>query len=177
MSGHYVIFILGVSLALAACIPLQTSLPSTGSASPTAALPPVASPTPIPQGGSATSPQQVTSGAGTASPYAPRAGDEALARAGVFLDSATILVQGSNPAHYFLDLKGNLPTPCHTLRVKVNPPDATNRIMVEVYSLADPNKMCAEVLKPFEQDIDLGGFPTGHYTVYVNGRQVGEFDA
>jgi hypothetical protein len=86
-------------------------------------------------------------------------------------------VQGSNPAHYLLSLKGNLPTPCHALRVKVNPPDATNRIMVEVYSLTNPNKMCAEVLKPFEQTIDLGGFPTGHYTVFVKGRLVGEFDA
>jgi hypothetical protein len=37
--------------------------------------------------------------------------------------------------------------------------------------------MCAEVLKPFEQDIDLGGFPAGHYTIFVNSQQVGEFDA
>ncbi|MGD0877072.1 MAG: hypothetical protein ABSA01_02860 [Anaerolineales bacterium] len=121
--------------------------------------------------------QPVTAGATLAQVYAPRPGDQALARTGVFLDSATLLVKGSSPANYILSLKGNRPTPCHALRVKVDPPDAANRIMVEVYSLSDPNMMCAEVLKPFEQTIDLGGFPTGHYIVFVNGSQVGKFDA
>ncbi len=46
--------------------------------------------------------------------------------------------------HYALNLKGNLPTPCHALRVKVNPPNARNQIMIEIYSLSDPNKICAE---------------------------------
>jgi hypothetical protein len=32
------------------------------------------------------------------------------------------------------------------------------------------------MLRPFEQEINLGGFPAGHYTVFVNGKPVGEFD-
>jgi hypothetical protein len=40
-----------------------------------------------------------------------------------------------------------------------------------------PTKICDEMLKPFEQEIDLGSFPAGHYTVFVNGKPVGGFDA
>jgi hypothetical protein len=177
MSGHSLLVILGCSLVLGACVPLKTTLTSKVSANPPAALPSAENPTSFPQGASTIPIQPVTANATLAPDYAPRSGDEALARAGVFLDSATLLVQGSSPAHYIISLKGNLPTPCHILRVKVDPPDTTNRIMLEVYSLTDPTKMCAEVLKPFEQEIDLEPFPTGHYSVFVNDRQVGEFDA
>ena len=75
---------------------------------------------------------------------------ERLPHAGAYLISVALMIQGSRPAHFFLSLNGNLPTPCHMLRIKVNPPDAANRIMLEVNSLADANRMCAEVLKPFD---------------------------
>ena len=100
-----------------------------------------------------------------------------LTHTGTYLISAALMIQGGSPPHLFPSLKGNLPTPCHMLRIEVNPPDAANRIMLEVNSLTDPNEMCAELLKPFEMNIDLGGFPAGHYSIDVNGRQVGEFDA
>jgi hypothetical protein len=32
------------------------------------------------------------------------------------------------------------------------------------------------LLTPQEMNISLGSFPAGHYTVWVNGQQVGEFD-
>jgi hypothetical protein len=61
--------------------------------------------------------------------------------------------------------------------VIANPPDDQNQIQVEVYSVIDPEQMCIQVLEPLEANIGLGSFPSGHYTVFVNGEQVGEFDS
>ena len=109
--------------------------------------------------------------------YAPRAGDDALQRSNAYIDSADILTMESYPLQFAVVLMGNLPTPCHKLRVAYNQPNAENKIELEVYSVADPNAVCAQMLNPFEQNIPLGSFPAGHYTVWVNGEQVGEFDA
>src|SRR6185503_7905219 len=70
-----------------------------------------------------------------------------------------------------------IPSPCNQLRAKIGTPDVENKIEVELYSVSDPNQVCAQVLKPFEESIDLGTFPSGHYTVWINGEIVGEFDA
>jgi len=109
--------------------------------------------------------------------YAPRAGDEKLSRGGVFIDSADILTMESYPLQFAVLLKGNLPTPCHELRLVYNKPDSQNRINLEVYSVSDPNAICAQVLQSFEQNVYLGSYPSGHYTVLVNGEQLGEFDS
>ena len=73
-----------------------------------------------------------------------------------------------------LELKGNLPTPCHKLRVKVNPPDANQQIQVEVYSLADPAEICIQVLEAFQVSVPLKELPSGTYQVSVNQQPVGE---
>jgi hypothetical protein len=109
--------------------------------------------------------------------YAPRPGDDTLTRDGVYLDSTDLMVMESYPPQFMLMLKGNLPTPCHELRVVYHAPDEENRINLEVYSVADPNAVCVMMLQPFEQNINLGSFPSGHYTVWINGEQVAEFDA
>ena len=109
--------------------------------------------------------------------YAPRPGDDQLTRGEAFIDSADLLTMESFPLQFALVLKGNLPTPCHQIRVIYNEPDAENKIKLEVYSVTDPNAACAQMLQPFEQNISLGSFPSGHYTVWVNGQQVAEFDA
>jgi hypothetical protein len=100
-----------------------------------------------------------------------------LTRESVYLDSVDLLTMESNPLQFSLALAGNLPTPCNQLRVAVSPPNAENQILVDVYSLSTPGTICAEVLQPFSQNVPLGSFPAGHYTVWVNGRQMGEFDA
>jgi hypothetical protein len=110
-------------------------------------------------------------------PYAPRPGDSALLRGKVYLESTDLLIMESFPIQVALNLKGSLPTPCHQLRAQVSDPDAGNRIAVEVYSLSDPGEVCIQVLEPFEASLPLGSFPAGHYTLTVNGEQVGEFDA
>jgi hypothetical protein len=93
------------------------------------------------------------------------------------VDSAEPISMESYPVQFAILLKGNLPTPCHELRAVYHEPDVENKINLEVYSVADPNAVCAQMLQPFEQNVYLGSFPQGHYTVWVNGKMVAEFDA
>jgi hypothetical protein len=113
----------------------------------------------------------------SANPYAPQPDDKVRTQGNAYLDVAQIRLLESYPIQVVLTLQGNLPTPCDTLRVQVNPPDEQSRITIEVYSLTDSTKMCAQMLKPFNADIPLGSFPPGHYSVWVNGEQIGEFDS
>lgn len=107
----------------------------------------------------------------------PRPADKALHHGTVYLDSIELLTLESYPLQFSLALAGNLPTPCNHLRVAVSPPDAENKILVNVYSLSAPDTVCIQVLQPFSENIPLGSFPSGHYTLWVNGEQVAEFDA
>jgi hypothetical protein len=68
---------------------------------------------------------------------------------------------------------GALPTPCHELRVEILDPDEQNRIYVEVYSLSEPGEICVQVLESFDESVPLKGFPSGEYSVWVNGEEVG----
>ena len=109
-------------------------------------------------------------------PFAPQPGDTSLTRGTVYLNKVDLLVRESFPPQLSLVMQGDLPTPCNQLRVEVRKPDPQNKITIDVYSVVDPNQMCTQVLEPFEEAIDLGTFPTGHYTVWVNGQKAGEFD-
>lgn len=152
---------------LAACAPTTVTpapAPETPSALPTH-TPSATTPSPAPQVSPALQ------------PYVPQAGDIFLSRSQVYLDSAEIFVLESFPVQVTLQLDGNLPTPCHKFRVSIAEPDPENRINVAVYSVVDPAAICTQVLKPVSASIPLGSFPAGHYTVWVNGEQVGEFDA
>lgn len=110
-------------------------------------------------------------------PFSPQAGDEDLIRGNVYLRDASILIRESFPPQIALLISGDLPTPCNQLRAEVGAPDQENKITVDLYSVSDPDRMCVQVLEPFEESLDLGTFPAGHYTVWVNGEMVGEFDA
>jgi hypothetical protein len=116
----------------------------------------------------------VTQASSAAQPWEPQPGDDKLQRGNVYLDSQQILTLESNPAQFVLELKGNLPTPCHKLRVKVNPPDASGQIQVEVYSLVDPAEICIQVLEPFQASVPLKDLSSGTYQVSVNQEAVGE---
>lgn len=109
--------------------------------------------------------------------YQPRQSDTHLIQGNVFLDSSEILTLESYPLQFTLHLKGSLPTPCHKLRVVVQPPDAQNQILIEVYSVVDPDKICIQVLEPFEISVPLGSYSTGKYTIYVNGEVIAEFQS
>lgn len=109
--------------------------------------------------------------------YQPQQGDDQLKTGNVYIDSSEILTLESFPLQFTLHMKGSLPTPCHKLRVAVQPPDDQNKILVEVYSLVDPDKMCTQVLEPFEINIPLGSYPAGKYTILVNGEVIAEFQS
>jgi hypothetical protein len=94
----------------------------------------------------------------------------------VFVDASQILVLESFPVQLELDLEGNLPTPCHELRWSVEDPDEQGRIMVVVYSVSDPELNCIQVLHPFNEQIPLGSFTDGTYSVYLNGELVDEVE-
>lgn len=109
-------------------------------------------------------------------PFAPKPSDATLSRGEAFISEAGLLIRESFPPQIALTLSGDLPTPCHELRVVVGQPDADNRIDVEAYSVVDPEMICTQVLESFQENIELGTFPGGHYTVWVNGERAGEFD-
>lgn len=109
--------------------------------------------------------------------FAPMPSDEGMTRAEVYLDDTELLTLESFPPQFLLNLKGNLPTPCHQLRIAVSAPDAENRVNVEIYSIADPDRVCVQVLAPFEVNYSLGTFPTGAYSLWVNGEKVADFQS
>ena len=109
-------------------------------------------------------------------PLAPKPGDESLTRSEVFLHEASLIIRESFPPQVSLTFRGDLPTPCHELRAILNPPDTENKIDVEAYSVVNPDVVCTQVLQSFEESMDLGTYPSGHYTVWVNGQIAGEFD-
>lgn len=109
--------------------------------------------------------------------FSPKPGDSGMMRGAVYLDSAELLTLESFPLQFTLALKGSLPTPCNLLRVEISPPDAENKVMVDIYSVIDPARMCVQVLAPFEANVPLGSFPAGRYTLWVNGEMVAEFEA
>jgi len=109
-------------------------------------------------------------------PWQPAMGDKSMQRGNLYIDEQEILVLESFPPQFKLYLKGNLPTPCHQLRVRIPEPDQFNRIQVEAYSLVKPGEICIQVLEPFEVQAPLEGLPSGHFIIYVNGNQVGEID-
>jgi len=106
----------------------------------------------------------------------PPPGSQGMMRGHAFPDVMELNVEPGTPAKVSLLIKGDLPTPCHILQLDMAAPDSENRIQIEVYSLVDPNKMCAQVLVPFEQELILGSFSGGKYSVWVNAQKVGEFD-
>jgi len=46
--------------------------------------------------------------------------------------------------------------------------------MVEAYSVASPEAVCAQVLEPFEETLSLDNLPAGTYTIYLNGEKIGD---
>ena len=84
----------------------------------------------------------------------------------------------SYPIQVMLSLSGDLPTPCHSFHADVSEPNQKNEIHVDVYSLVDPEIMCIQKIEPFVENVSIPmtGAADGTYTVWVNGKLVGEFN-
>jgi hypothetical protein len=100
-------------------------------------------------------------------------------RGEVQIDSASLTLTKSQPPQAALTLAYFQPTPCNNLRVEVSRPDARSRISVHAYAVAEKDKPCSlmALRTPLQASLNLGSFPTGHYSVWLNGVQVGEFDS
>ena len=92
-----------------------------------------------------------------------------------YINAAEIIMKESYPVQVELLVIGNLPTPCHQLRVVTTEPDEEGHIQIEMYSVSKPDMMCAQVLKPFEASIPLGDFTEGHFTYSINEEFDGKF--
>ena len=108
--------------------------------------------------------------------YLPRPGDGSLTKAKAIIDSSGLVFTADDPVQVELILSGHLPTPCHELRIHIPKPDAEGNIMVEVYALTEPDILCEQVLRSFNEKIILGTYPHGSYWIWVNGGMVGNFD-
>jgi len=96
-------------------------------------------------------------------------GEPAAVRSPVYVDSVEVLLLESYPVQVRALVRGNLPTPCHSLGWESTDPDAAGRITLEIHSTSDPDTVCAEVLEPFEEAIDVGSFTSGSYVLVVAG--------
>ena len=92
------------------------------------------------------------------------------------IDSSRLIFTTDEPVQVELILSGYLPTPCHELRVQIPEPDEDGNIMIEIYSLTEPDILCEQVLRSFHETIILGTYPRGSYLVWINGGVVGNFD-
>jgi hypothetical protein len=109
-------------------------------------------------------------------PYAPQSGDGTMMRGEAEIASATVLADG---AIVSLQLAYRLPTPCFGLRVSSSAPaDSQNKITLDVYGVAIKDHPCTlmALSTPLEASLTFGSLAAGHYTVWVNGTQVGRFD-
>lgn len=188
MTLKSIISFLIITLMLAACAtptptqPVVTENPTTPSV-PTSTpyvYPEPGNNTPVPT--TSIYPAPGTPGLGSsvipASGYEPQPGDENLKRDTVVLELATsqLVVTASEPAQAKVTLSGSMTDPCHFLRVVVTPPDATNTINIDVYSLVDTNTACVTKIETFLASIPLGSYASGTYTVMVNGDRLGQFE-
>ena len=169
---------------LALLAPLAGVLVSVSCAGPRAPrtlTPPAASPTTAPAtvvpAESATPVPEPTPVTPSPENWQPAPGDERMERTEVQVETADVVTLESDPPQYQLRVTGWKGTPCHQVRVKVDEPDASQRILVEVYALLEPDRACIQRLDALELNIPLGSYDAGEYTVWLNGEQVGTISA
>ena len=112
-------------------------------------------------------------------PYAVQPDDTAMMRGDVRIDSASLALAESNPVQVMLNFAYFPPTPCFSLRVETSQPNAQKRINVSAYAVAERDKACTlmALATPLQANLNLGTFPKGHYSLWLNEAKVGEFDS
>ena len=112
-------------------------------------------------------------------PFAPQDGDSAMQRNDISIHSASIGYDPTQSLEVFLFFTYYQVTACDQLRVEVSGPDSKDQINLSAYSLAEKDKPCTQLTKrdPLQASFSLGSYPKGHYTVNLNGAQIGTFDS
>ena len=102
-----------------------------------------------------------------------------MQRGPVFIESIEILSREGAFEELVISIVGNLPTPCNQFAFDYSSSNTVeNVIAVEVFSLRDPESLCAQMLQPFAEKMVLKvkGLPSGEYKVLVNNKEVGRID-
>jgi hypothetical protein len=169
-----------LALVLAACAGQPVLTPTPGrmpTEQPPSATPAgqgaAATPSPLPPSATPLSP--ATAGPLLTPALEGQPGDKGLQRGNLFVEDAGVRVVPGSPAQVLLTVSGNKPTPCHEPRVQVSPPDASNTLQAQAYSVVDPNMICITVLKPFTAEFPLDPLPPGDYTLVLNDQLTIEF--
>lgn len=107
----------------------------------------------------------------------PFPGEERLQKAKVFIDSVEIISNAFLPNGMLeVAISGSLPTPCHVLRADMQILEEERQILIDVYSLADTEKSCIQVLEPFVLQIPVDLEIEGNYRVLVNQIEMSQFN-
>ena len=112
-------------------------------------------------------------------PYAPQAADSDLMVGDITVDSSSVYLSKSQPPQLMVNFAYFQPTPCYQLRVEISAPDLENHIALKAYAVAEKDKACTlmALATPLQASLNLGSFPSGHYFVFLNDNQIGEFDS
>lgn len=112
-------------------------------------------------------------------PYAPQPGDSNLMVGDIKIDSASVSLAESQPPQVMVNVAYFQPTPCYQLRVEPSGPNVQNQINLKAYAVAEKNKACTlmALATPLQANLNLGSLPKAHYTVFLNGNQIGQFDS
>lgn len=103
--------------------------------------------------------------------------EEKLQKAKVFIDSVEIKSNALLPDGMLeVAISGSLPTPCHVLRADMQILEEERQILIDVYSLADTEKSCIQVLEPFVLQIPVDLEIEGNYRVLVNQVEMSQFE-
>jgi len=122
-------------------------------------------------------PVEVTPGPNQSQSPGSTPSQDNLVRGPIFLEEFNLLIMESFPVQIALQVKGELPTPCHSFSYSIAQPNEKKEIHVDMYSLIEEGVICIQVIQPFEDTVSVPmiGQPEGEYTVWINGELVGEF--
>ena len=111
-------------------------------------------------------------------PYAPQPGDSEMMAGDININSASVFLAESQPPQVIVNFAYFLPTPCYQLRVEASGPGDQNQIDLKAYGVAEKDKPCTlmALSTPTKVGLNLGSLPKGHYTILLNGDQIGEID-
>lgn len=99
-----------------------------------------------------------------------------LVKGELFIDNVELKINPGELPQVDLIITGNLPSPCHQFAASIGQPDPDGKIEVDAYSLVDPDAVCSQMLQPIEETVNLGNFPSGSYTILVNGEVIQELE-
>ncbi len=123
----------------------------------------------------ATTTDQNTQSVSPAVAYPIEAGDDAMQRGTFAVDKVELRANSQNTNLVDVWVSGTLPTSCDHLRVDAAPPDPSNNININVYTVSSKDETCAQSTLAFNGVIaSLGGYPAGQYNIVVNGTSAGQ---